>query len=210
VNPDDLQHTLSKAGTLDFAAFEVDATKDDLVRFVSGVGLLSETQLTGLCDSSSLAANVLTVPTNIVDGYLASVVAAFIRRQLLARRRSFTFETVMSSPDKVELLELAKLDGFRRYLYYIATEDPAINISRVENRVQLGGHPVAEGKIRSRYARSLILLYEAIRKTDRAYLFDNSGNEPVWLAEITNGIDLELKVDAIPLWLQVSVLDKLP
>src|SRR4029079_11223380 len=132
---------------------------------------------------------------NVVDAYLASIVAAFIRRALLAKRRSFTFETVMSSPDKVELLEFARNRGYRRYLYYIATEDPAINISRVENRVQLGGHPVAHEKIRSRYRRSLDLLYDAIRKTDRAYVFDNSGTEPVWLAEITNGITLELKVD---------------
>lgn len=210
VNPDDIQLELAATGVLDLAAFKVDATQSELLRFVSEIGLLPESQERELRKTSTLSGNVLTVPVTLVDAYLASVLAAFIRRALLAKRMSFTFETVMSSPDKIALLDAASACGFRRYLYYIATEDPAINISRVESRVHLGGHPVAPEKIRSRYVRSLGLLYDAIRKTDRAYVFDNSGSTPVWLAEITNGTDLELKVEAIPGWFQESVLRKLP
>ncbi len=61
---------------------------------------------------------------------------------------TFTFETVMSHPDKIELLHKAQQSGFRTYLYYVATEDPEINISRVENRVSSGGHPVPREKIK--------------------------------------------------------------
>jgi predicted ABC-type ATPase len=145
-----------------------------------------------------------------IDSYLSSVLTDFLRHKLLALQQSFTFETVMSSPDKVRLLEKAKKDyGYRTYLYYVATEDPAINIARVHNRVKMGGHGVPESKIVNRYYRSLDLLLEAIKHTDRAYLFDNSGKTRLWVAEITRGTDLEIRSDEVPAWFQKYVLDKL-
>jgi predicted ABC-type ATPase len=104
--------------------------------------------------------------------------------------------------------------GYRTYLYFVATDDPAINISRVRNRVRVGGHPVPEDKIATRYHRSLDLLMEAIRQTNRAYVFDNSGESKdgkhTWLAEITEGRTLELKSNQIPAWFKRAVLDKIP
>lgn len=117
----------------------------------------------------------------------------------------------MSHISKVELLNYAKLKGFRTYLYYIATDDPEINISRVKNRVNLGGHNVPENLIIDRYHRSLDLLINALKATDRAYLFDNSTHlsNHVFIAEITNGQELEIKTDYVPSWVQKFVLDKL-
>ena len=101
--------------------------------------------------------------------------------------------------------------GYRTYLYYIATDDPAINVARVQARVHLGGHGVPEEKIVSRYARSLDLLLPAVKQTNRAYLFDNSrdGVERLWVAEITDGRSLELKCDPMPLWFQKAVWEKI-
>jgi predicted ABC-type ATPase len=115
----------------------------------------------------------------------------------------------MSSPDKVSLLQKAQKLGFRTYLYFVATDDPVINISRVQNRVRLCGHPVPEDKIVSRYARSLDLLMEAIRFSDRAYIFDNSSHESTWLAEVTDGKELELQTAQIPAWFKIAIWDKL-
>ena len=119
----------------------------------------------------------------------------------------------MSHPGKVELLAQARQSGYRTYLYFVATDDPDINVSRVRNRVQSGGHPVPEDRIAPRYHRSLSLLMNAIRHTNRAYIFDNSApNEEMkhtWLAEITDGTNLELKSDRIPAWFKRSVLDKI-
>ena len=84
------------------------------------------------------------------NSYWASVIADFIRHQLLAARISFTFETVMSSSDKIDFLKKAQSQGFRTYLYYVATNNSAINIARVANRVLLGGHSVSEEKIITR------------------------------------------------------------
>jgi predicted ABC-type ATPase len=50
-----------------------------------------------------------------------------------------------------------------------------INIGRIRYRVSQGGHAVPEDKIVSRYYRSLELLIPAIKSTNRAFIFDNSG-----------------------------------
>lgn len=117
----------------------------------------------------------------------------------------------MSSPDKVEFLRKAQNRGCRTYLYYVATDDPIINQSRVQIRVNEGGHSVPPDKIISRYHGSLKLLPEAIRASNRAYIFDNSGEkqEHTWLAEITDGRQLELKSDIVPSWFKRAVLDPL-
>jgi len=105
----------------------------------------------------------------------------------------------MSSRDKVLLLKEARECGFRTYLYFMATEDPEINIQRVKNRVANGGHDVPERKIIERYHRSLGLLTEALRHTNRAYLFDTSEDDPSFFAEITDNIVVELSGE-IPHW----------
>jgi predicted ABC-type ATPase len=141
------------------------------------------------------------------------VFADFLRQKLLAARRNFTFETVMSHPSKVELLAQAQAAGYRTYLYYVATDDPAINVSRVANRVKLNGHDVPPDLVEKRYYRSLDLLVSAIRHTDRAYIFDNSTENAdrthAWLAEITEGRTMELKADQIPAWFRRAVLEKI-
>lgn len=119
----------------------------------------------------------------------------------------------MSHKSKIKFLDEAQSAGYRTYLYFVATDDPAINISRVHNRVKLGGHAVPEDRIASRYHRSLDLLYDAIKITSRAYIFDNSGDNTdhghTWLAEITDGKTLELKTDQVPAWFKRTVLDKI-
>ena len=128
--------------------------------------------------------------------------------KLIEQSKSFTFETVMSFRDKIEMLEWAQSRGYRTYLYYVATEDPSINISRVRYRVSKGGHAVPEDKIITRYHRSLDLLVEAVKATHRAYIFDNSTHEHIWLAEITDGHTLEMKTAQMPAWFKNSLWDK--
>jgi predicted ABC-type ATPase len=137
-----------------------------------------------------------------VNSYYASVLADFLRRKAVASSRSFSFETVMSAPDKVDLLRECRARGFRTYLYYVATEDPSINVERVRHRVAEGGHDVPEDKIVARYHRSLGLLREAIRHADRAFLFDTSGDEAWYFAEATGGTRIDLKSDEMPNWFQ--------
>ncbi len=96
------------------------------------------------------------------------------RQACLAARESFSFETVMSHPSKVEILRQARDAGFATALYFVSTEAADLNVARVRQRVALGGHPVPEDRIISRYARTMSLLPAAIDVADRVLLFDNS------------------------------------
>jgi predicted ABC-type ATPase len=119
----------------------------------------------------------------------------------------------MSHPSKIQLLKDARECGYRTYLYYIATADPDINISRIAERVVAGGHDVPEEKVRARYYRSLELLPEAIQASHRAYIFDNSrsGTERTLIAELEGGSRMKLQLDHAdtPIWFRKHVIMKL-
>lgn len=200
INPDEIEKQIRDYGFLDINNYQVKTTEKEILDFFINSSLLKTADL--LDDAENLRFNdsKLSFFNVTVNAYFASVAADFIRHKLIEHSRSFTFETVMSSPDKIELLQNAQLRGYRTYLYYVATEDPVINISRVRYRVKMGGHSVPEDKIVSRYQRSLDLLIKAIPFTNRAYIFDNSTHEHIWLAEITDGHLLEIKTDKIPAW----------
>lgn len=210
LNPDDIEQEIRRLGFLDLSSYGVTVASDAVLSFFASSNFLKTANLTEAAQRLTFQDNRLNFSEVEVNSYFASVAADFIRQILLQNQTSFTIETVMSHPSKVDLLRDAQSCGFRTYLYYIATDDSAINISRVRNRVKLGGHSVPEDLIVKRYQRSLDLLMDAIRHTNRAYVFDNSGQqtEHTWLAEITDGKILELKSDTIPMWFKRAVLDK--
>lgn len=200
INPDEIEKEIQNYDFLDLKNYRVDTTEKEILDYFHNSTLLKNADL--LDDAYSLSFNddKLSFFNVSVNAYFASVAADFIRHKLIGCSKSFTFETVMSFTDKIELLQKAQSRGYRTYLYYVATEDPAINISRVRYRVTMGGHSVPEDKIISRYQRSIDLLKEAIRFTNRAYIFDNSTHEHIWLAEITEGHLLEMKTNLVPAW----------
>ncbi len=209
INPDEIEKTIRQQGFLDLEPFGVQTAPEEILSFFLSSTLLQKAGLTASAPDLNFSSGKLGFQSVQINSYWAAVAADFLRQKLLEKRESFTFETVMSSPDKVALLEKAQYLGYRTYLYYVATDDPIINISRVRNRVRLGGHSVPEDKIVSRYARSLDLLMEAIRYTHRAYIFDNSNHRHIWLAEITGGSLMELRIDRIPHWFKNAILDKI-
>ena len=211
INPDEIQKSIEANGLCDLSLFGIDVLHQDVREFFHSSALIERAGLKEVAKSIDVE-DETRIRFSHIDGqknaYLASVMADFVRKELLHTKGTFTFETVMSSPDKVALLQRAKQTGYRTDLYFIATEDPEINISRVRARVQLGGHDVPTDKIVSRYWRSIDLLVPAIRETNRAYIFDNTGASLTWIAEITDGRDVELKSDRMPAWFQHHVWNK--
>ncbi len=210
VNPDEIEKEIGQRDSLDLRPYAIQTNTLEVQAFCRTSTLAAKAGLLdGVLEWKVADAKLdgFAVP---IDSYIASVIADFLRQKLFQARIAFTFETVMSSPDKVELLRRSQAAGYRTYLYYVATDDPSINISRVRNRVRTGGHGVPEDKIVSRYHRSLDLLPEAIRHSNRAFLFDNSGLQHVWVAEITDGKDLEMKTVRMPDWFKKAVWDKMP
>lgn len=104
----------------------------------------------------------------------AQAIADDQRDACIRAKRSFSFETVMSHPSKVDILVRAKEAGFTVLLYFVGTDDPQTNIERVALRVAQGGHAVPEDKVRDRWFRTMNLLQQAIKSSDRSYIFDNS------------------------------------
>ena len=213
LNPDEIEDRLLSGGFLEFGSFGIEATAEEALQFLAGSPFLASAGLAQEVKKLAFAYGRLEFGEVAANSYFASVIVDFIRQKLMEAKQTFTFETVMSHPGKVEFLAKAQQAGYRTYLYYVATADPQINISRVQNRVTMGGHPVPEDRITSRYEKSLALLMEAIRHTNRAYIFDNSTDnadrQHTWLAEITDGATLELKTDRIPAWFKRAVLDKI-
>ena len=205
LNPDEIEQGVRDRGGLDVAQHDVFANGPEVLQFFRDSALLAEAGLTAAAHALSFSNGRLEFGRLEVNSYLAAVAVEYLSQRLLAQANSFTRETVMSHSSKVALLAQAQAAGYRTYLYFVATDDPAINISRVRNRVKLGGHV-------KRYYKSLGLLMEAIRCTNRAYIFDNSGDNAdrshTWLAEITDGRTLELKTDLIPAWFRRAVLDQ--
>ena len=208
INPDDIEKEIRNFDFLDFSVYGVETTADEVLPFFQQSAFLADAGLADEADELRFNDGKLSFFAVSVNSYFASVAADFIRQKLIETSVTFTFETVMSHPDKIAILEKAQERGFRTYLYYVATEDPEINISRVESRVESGGHPVPREKIVERYHRSLDLLADAVQYTDRAYIFDNSYHEKVWVAEITGGNDLEMKTDSMPHWFKTALWDK--
>lgn len=90
----------------------------------------------------------------------------------------FTFETVLSSNFKLDILEKAKEAGYFIKCVFVLTIDPFINVARVEARVASGGHGVDREKIIKRYYKSLDNIKRLMELCDILHVYDNTV-EPV-------------------------------
>jgi len=133
----------------------------------------------------------------------AAAVAQERRERAVRERRSLAFETVFSGVDKVEFLLTARREGFFVRLFFVGTEDPTINASRVARRVMQGGHDVPIPKIISRYFKSIANCAAVAREVDRLYLYDNSfdGVPPRLVARASDGKILR-RYGPEPAWME--------
>lgn len=208
VNADEIEKEVNQTGFLDLSAFNIVATADELYGFLGPHTLIHKAQLHDQVHLIGLKGKRVDFRRIEMNSYYSSVISDFIRHKLLALGESFTFETVMSSDDKIKFMKRAQDQGYRTYLYFVATDSVTININRVANRVDDGGHPVAEDKIVKRYRGSLDLLPSAVAASNRAYIFDNSADKSILLAEVTEGTDLQYHCEEIPEWFVNAYVDR--
>lgn len=145
---------------------------------------------------------------NSPDAVLNAARRADERREAcLANRDDFAFETVFSTQAKVEFLARAAAAGYFIRLFFIATEDPGINIRRVALRVREHGHNVPSGRIVSRYHRSIRNLAAGLKLADRGYVYDNSaeGAEPRLLLRSADGKVVRFYAGDAPVWVQDAI-----
>lgn len=201
VNADDIETMLRESKVLLFNSYNLQITQLQLQEFFQKSTFAPvKRDEADLWTKLEVKRNVLHINTYL-DSYLAADIAEFIRQQLLANDISFTYETVMSHEGKLDFLGQAKEKGFRVYIYFIATEDPEINISRVNVRVAQNGHYVSPDVVRDRYFKSLKHLKSAVKLSNRAYVWDNSGEASILIAEIMDGIDVKIvDTSKVPNW----------
>ena len=137
-----------------------------------------------------------------VNSYSVALLVNFLQDEFISRGISFSQETVFSHPSKVAALAKAHDAGFRNYLYYVTTDDAAINVDRVMRRYAQGGHDVPPEKIAARYVRSLANIASALPYLSRAFFFDNSNAEMRYLAsyDADGGFALHVPSAELPLW----------
>lgn len=108
----------------------------------------------------------------------ATVLVDRKRYDSICRKEDFTFETVLSSRYKLDILREAKEAGYFIKCVFVLTVDPHINVARVEARVASGGHGVERGKIIERYYKSLKNIKVLMDLCDILHVYDNT-IEPV-------------------------------
>ena len=108
----------------------------------------------------------------------ATIRADEMRYKSIEKKEDFTFETVLSSRYKLDILEKAKSEGYFIKCVFVLTVDASVNVARVTARVALGGHNVDEDKIRSRYKKSIDNIKRLLEICDILHVYDNT-DEPV-------------------------------
>lgn len=99
-----------------------------------------------------------------------------LREECLRNKQGILFETVLSADDKLSFVRRAKDAGYFVRLFFVGTDSPIINASRIASRVLEGGHDVPISKIISRYSKSIANCAKLSTVVDRLYVYDNSEN----------------------------------
>jgi predicted ABC-type ATPase len=102
-----------------------------------------------------------------------------IRRQV-ARGEDFAFETTLAGRTYYRQIHGMKVSGYMIRMIYLWLPSPDLALSRIQGRVEAGGHSVPEAEVRRRFGRSLANLFRIYRPlVNSLNFFDNSGEEPV-------------------------------
>ncbi len=132
------------------------------------------------------------------------------RENCLRDRQSLIFETVLSSEGKVDFIRRAREAGYFIRLFFVSTNHPSINSSRIAKRVMKGGHDVPITKIISRYQKSIVNCKRCAALVDRVYVYDNSIDDADarLLYRMSNGKLFKQYTNDIPDWALMIVSGK--
>ena len=209
LNADYIEKELTTKGYLDLSDYNLTLSSEDLHIFFEtqrAKSLLKKASTDNQHIDFEIKENLIFDRKKSSHSYEGALISSFLRHHLLDQNVDFCFETVMSHPSKIDEMIEAKNKGFKTYLYYICIDDPEINISRVENRVQKGGHFVESDRIRKRYYETLKNLIGMVEQSDKCYFFDNS-NEFKMISKITEVVlELLVNTEELPDWFNKYLL----
>ena len=97
-----------------------------------------------------------------------------VRDSALKNNKKIIIETVNSTANKFDFYKQCIEKKYRVTVVFVGTESFEINIQRVAKRVSEGGHGVDAEKIKSRYFKSMELLFPLTLFCENLFIFDNS------------------------------------
>jgi predicted ABC-type ATPase len=110
-------------------------------------------------------------------------------KELSAAREDFGFETTLSGRGYARLLTEMRQSGYRVVLFFLWLPSADLAVERVANRVQQGGHTVAEADVRRRFASGLRNLFRLYRpRLDAWWFYDACQLPPVLIAREEDGV----------------------
>ena len=109
-----------------------------------------------------------------MDNMEAAVLVDKMRYASIDKKEDFTFEMVLSSKYKLDILRKAKEEGDFIKCVFVLTVDPRINITRIESRVASGGHSVESSKVIERFYKSINNIKELLEICDIMHVYDNT------------------------------------
>jgi predicted ABC-type ATPase len=95
-------------------------------------------------------------------------------QRAIAERLSFAFETTLGGNTIPALLTSALSAGLDVRVWYAGLSSVELHIARVRARVEKGGHPIPERKIRERFDRSRLNLIRLLPRLTELLVYDNS------------------------------------
>jgi predicted ABC-type ATPase len=125
-------------------------------------------------------------------------------RLLAAVRENFAFETTLASRSFAPWLAGLKDAGYHLHLLFLWLRSPELAISRVAERVRLGGHDVPTAVVRRRYQAGLQNFFRLyLSLADSWQLLDNSEPAGPSLIAAGEGLAVRTLLDG-ETWLRLS------
>ena len=135
---------------------------------------------------------------------------ARLLERAIAERLNFAFETTLGGNTIPALLSSALSAGLEVRVWYVGLSSVELHIARVKARVEKGGHPIPEQKIRERFDRSRLNLIRLLPRLTELLVYDNSSDanpdagrrpEPKFLLHMASGkIVGSCDLQFIPQW----------
>lgn len=127
--------------------------------------------------------------------------AILLIKELIVGKKDFSMETTLSGRLPIKQMHSARDNGFKVVIYYMGVEKIAINLNRIRQRVEQGGHNIPKEDVLRRESRSLNNLLKMIFVADEIYLIDNTYMQATIAASIRNDdYEVHLSKNEIPGW----------
>lgn len=125
-----------------------------------------------------------------------------LARNCIHHRRDFSIETTLAGGNAIRLMRNAKANGFETSMFYVGLGDYHLNIKRVANRVNNGGHHIPTEDIIRREHTSIQNLLSHLQLIDHLIVIDNSGADGEVVLTVSNNLVIH-RADSIPQWVEL-------